>query len=140
MIVRHADGKTAAKQPRDKMELEQKQIDGVIVVRCLAERLDALVALKFKDGIHSMATGPGKRIVLDMSEIKFLDSSGLGAIVAVYKLLGPDWGLDLAGLTDAVARVFKLTRMDSVFRIFSDVQTALSADHHQPHEAKLAGA
>ena len=57
------------------------------------------------------------RVVLDMSRVAFLDSSGLGAVVAVMKLLAPDRKLELSGLTPTVEKVFRLTRMDSIFTI-----------------------
>ena len=44
-----------------------------------------------------------------------LCGAGLGAIVAVKKLLGPDRVLELSGLTPTVEKVFRLTRMDSIF-------------------------
>ena len=52
-----------------------------------------------------------------MTQVAFLDSSGLGAVVAAMKALGPDRPLELAGLTPTVQKVFRLTRMDSVFKI-----------------------
>ncbi len=57
------------------------------------------------------------RVVLDLSSVGFLDSSGLGAVVAVMKALGPVRRLELSGLTPTVEKVFRLTRMDSVFII-----------------------
>jgi hypothetical protein len=51
----------------------------------------------------------------DMSEVEFLDSSGLGAVVAARKLLGMDQHLALAGLQPAVEKVLRLTHMDRVF-------------------------
>jgi len=66
------------------------------------------------------------RVVLDLARVKFLDSSGLGAIVAVRKLLGPDRVMELSSLTPTVEKVFRLTRMDTIFTI------------HPTHEAALA--
>jgi anti-sigma B factor antagonist len=58
-----------------------------------------------------------KRVILDMSRVNFLDSSGLGAVVASMKALAPERKLELSGLTPTVQKVFRLTRMDSVFII-----------------------
>ena len=55
----------------------------------------------------------------------FLDSSGLGALVAAMKLIGPRRGLELAALQASVERVFRLTRMDTVFTIHRSVADAL---------------
>jgi anti-sigma B factor antagonist len=56
-------------------------------------------------------------VILDLAQVDFLDSSGLGAVVAVMKVLGPTRKLELAGLTPTVEKVFRLTRMDQVFTI-----------------------
>jgi len=56
-------------------------------------------------------------VLLDLSRVAFLDSSGLGAVVAVMKLIGPERKLELVGLTPTVAKVFRLTRMDTIFTI-----------------------
>jgi anti-sigma B factor antagonist len=69
--------------------------------------------------------GPG-RVVLDLARVQFLDSSGLGAIVAVKKLLAPERVLELSGLTPTVEKVFRLTRMDSIFTIHPTIEVAVS--------------
>jgi len=48
--------------------------------------------------------------------------------VAIMKTLSPDHRLTLAGLTPAVEKVFRLTRMDTVFRIFMTIEEALDAE------------
>ena len=66
------------------------------------------------------------RVLLDLSSVDFIDSSGLGAIVAALKQLQPGQKMVLCGLTPTVAKVFRLTRMDSVFPIFDDMDSALA--------------
>lgn len=64
---------------------------------------------------------PSDRAILDLSGVAFLDSSGLGAVVAVMKMMAPDRPLELSGLTPTVDKVFRLTRMDSVFTIRTEL-------------------
>ena len=80
-------------------------------------RIDAAVAIEFKEAIRRATEESGTPVIRDLSKVTFLDRSGLGAIVAVMKLLAPDRRLELAGLTPSVAKVFRLTRMDTVFTI-----------------------
>jgi len=68
--------------------------------------------------------------VLYLSQVEFLDSSGLGAVVGSMKQLDRKRKLDLAGLTPSVEKVFRITRMDSVFRIFPDTNAALQDAAH----------
>lgn len=99
------------------MDILAEALDGALVVRLGEERLDAAIAIQFKDRMREIATQPSERVVLDLSRVAFVDSSGLGAIVSVMKFLAPARKLELAGLTPTVEKVFRLTRMDSVFTI-----------------------
>lgn len=91
---------------------------GDALVVCVQEsRLDAAVAITFKEMIREAMDLPGSPVILDLSQVEFLDSSGLGAIVGVMKLLGPDRPLEIAALSSSVRKLFRLTRMDTVFRI-----------------------
>jgi len=102
----------------------EKQGD-LMVVRVLEDRIDAAVAIQFKDRMRDVLADAPARVMLDLQQVGFLDSSGLGAVVAVMKLLGPDRRLELAGLTPTVQKVFRLTRMDSVFLIHPAVPDVL---------------
>ena len=87
-------------------------------------RIDAAIAIRFKEAMREAAGDGAGRVVVDMSTVEFLDSSGLGALVAVMKLLGGARRLELAGLTANVDRVFRLTRMDRVFPLHRDLAAA----------------
>ncbi len=106
------------------MSLTHTDTDGARIVTVHAERIDAAIAIQFKEDMRKETeTGPD-RIILDLSSVQFIDSSGLGAIVASMKQLGKGRKLDLAGLTPMVDKVFRLTRMDSVFNLYATLQDA----------------
>ena len=108
------------------MQLQTQTRPKVLSVLVMNDRIDAASAIQFKEQMRDLTQNANQRIVLDLSRVMFLDSSGLGAIVAVKKLLAPDRVLELSGLTTTVEKVFRLTRMDSIFTI------------HPSHEAALA--
>ncbi len=103
------------------MELIADHSGEMLIVTALGDRIDAAGAIQFKDRMRELTQQPSKRVMLDLSRVAFLDSSGLGAVVAVLKALGPERKLELAGLTPTVQKVFRLTRMDSVFTIHTSV-------------------
>ena len=108
------------------MQLQTQTRPKVISVTVLEDRIDAATAIQFKEKMRDVTkNGPG-RVVLDLARVQFLDSSGLGAIVAVKKLLGPDRVLELSGLTPTVEKVFRLTRMDTIFTIHPSLEVAVS--------------
>lgn len=106
------------------MNLEAEARGDLLVVRVQEERIDAAAAIQFKDRMRELVQAPGSRVLLDLSRVTFLDSSGLGAVVSVMKLLGPDRRLELAALGPVVQKVFRLTRMDRVFTIHEQVSDA----------------
>ncbi len=55
---------------------------------CTEPRIDAAVAIQFKDAMRAATDGGPDRVILDLSGVDFIDSSGLGAIVAAMKHLG----------------------------------------------------
>ena len=107
------------------MNLHSEMDGDALIVRVEDARIDAAVAIRFKDAMREVAQTGSARVVLDLSNVAFLDSSGLGAVVAVMKELGPARPLELAALTPTVDRVFRLTRMDSVFTIHPDAPQRL---------------
>lgn len=106
------------------MELEARIENDVQVVTVMAERIDSASAIRFKDEMREATANGPQRVVLDLSKVEFVDSSGLGAIVAAMKYLSPARKLDLAGLTPDVDKVFRLTRMNTVFGIHADAAVA----------------
>jgi len=98
------------------MQLVSEQDGSDILIRVKGDRIDAAGAVPFKDQILQLATGGDGRVILDLAEVNFLDSSGLGALVAIRRMLGGR-ALDLRSPTPPVMRVLRLTRMDMVFAI-----------------------
>lgn len=99
------------------MQVLVRQAESALVIEVLESRLDAAVALKFKDVVRDVAVPQGMTVILDLAQVEFVDSSGLGAIVGVMKLLGPERPLEIAALSTGVRKLFRLTRMDTVFKI-----------------------
>lgn len=99
------------------MELLTRDDGDTRIVTVADRRIDAAVAIQFKDQIRDLIAEAPARVVLDLSNVTFVDSSGLGAIVAALKQSGSPQRLELTGLTRNVQKVFALTRMDRVFTI-----------------------
>ena len=93
----------------------------VQVIRVDEDRIDSLVAIQFKDAVRALVDPEAGRVILDLGRVSFIDSSGLGAVIAAMKGLGPGQRLELAALSPVVDKVFRLTRMDSVLAIHEAV-------------------
>jgi len=112
------------------MQLSAQDYGEVVLIKVDEPRIDAAVAVQFKDRVRELAGDTSTRVVLDVESVDFLDSSGLGAVVAAMKQLGADRRLELAGLTPTVQKVFHLTRMDTVFTIHDSAAAAIAGLAH----------
>jgi anti-sigma B factor antagonist len=108
------------------MKFEDRTEGKVLVVKVLESRIVADIAPQFKEGMVSYIAQGHHVIVLDLSEVKFIDSTGLGALIGSLKAMGTDDELVLAGAKDSVSNMLKLTRMDKVFRLFPTAEEAVS--------------
>jgi anti-sigma B factor antagonist len=106
------------------MKLDITEIDGDLLVRVLDDRIDAAAAVQFRDAMRSATEAGHQRVVLDLSRVTFVDSSGLGAIIAAMKHMGNDRTLELASLQPAVSKVFRLTRLDEIVKVHPEIAAA----------------
>ncbi|WP_417250252.1 STAS domain-containing protein [Celeribacter sp.] len=110
------------------MKLTHRDFDDIRVISVDEARIDAACAIQFKDQMREKTDDAPSRVVLDLGRVAFLDSSGLGAVVAAMKAMKDGHRLELAALNPPVQRVFHLTRMDNVFRIHPSIDTVVPGD------------
>lgn len=68
-----------------------------------------------------------KTVIIDFAHVEFLDSSGMGLLVALLKRTsGREGDIKITGLNKSVRMVFEITRMHKVFEIFDTVAEALA--------------
>ncbi len=107
------------------MDLHVEQRGDVLIIDPMETRIDAHVAPEFKRrGLELISQGH-KKLLVDLSKVEFVDSSGLGALVSFLKALGREGAIALVGMAPAVREVFRLTRLQRVFQIFPSVEEAL---------------
>lgn len=112
------------------MEMAQRTEAGVLVAKACEKRVDARLATEFKQQLLDAVNAGHPLIALDLSDVEFIDSSGLGAIVSALKHLGDRGDLVIVGARPAVQNLFRLTRMDKVFRMYRGEADALADLRH----------
>ncbi|MGE4239242.1 STAS domain-containing protein [Ramlibacter sp.] len=111
--------------------LKASRAGGVTVVRPTLRRLDAAVAPAFRAAVMAAleestpGEGAGRKLVLDLEDVDFVDSSGLGAMVSILKALGGG-AVAICNAKGAVQSLFKLTRMDKVFALLGSRDEAVA--------------
>lgn len=102
-------------------------IDDVAVVAIEVDVLDASNTKEFKSTIKPLLK-EHPRMVLDLSQVSFMDSSGLGALLSCLRQLNSSGGdLKLYGVTPPVRALLELVRMHKIVDITNDREEAIKA-------------
>jgi len=108
------------------LQSTEKLLSDKRVVLTLNGRLNAVTAPDFKAQVKRLAKGGHVQLVVDLTDVPFIDSSGLAALVSGLKVARQAGGtLKLAGLNEQARTVFTLTRLDHVFEMYPDAEAAL---------------
>lgn len=109
------------------MEIATETVSDVTIVVLPGEQLDASNAKEFKRDVLPLLEPCGK-VIFDLGELRFVDSSGLGAMLSCLRQLNSKGGdLKLCAMTKPVRALFELVRMHRVFDIHPTKTDALRA-------------
>ncbi|MEJ6680667.1 MAG: STAS domain-containing protein [Flavobacteriales bacterium] len=119
-----------------KFEVEHK--DKVTLVKSKVEKLDALHAPELKGEFVLQSKSGNKNIILDLSETRYCDSSGLSAILVANRLCKDAEGVFvLCGLQNAVSKLISISQLDSVLKIVPTASEAVDLIYMEELEKNL---
>jgi anti-sigma B factor antagonist len=109
------------------MKISTSQINAINVLE-LAGRFDIYTAPEVKDCLAQAAQKIPANIVIDLSQVDFIDSTALATLIQGSKLARTHHGnIRLSGLRPSVRMVLELTRLDKVFEIYLNKEEAINA-------------
>ncbi|MBL7873779.1 MAG: STAS domain-containing protein [Cyclobacteriaceae bacterium] len=98
------------------------------MLRLNEEKLDSNIAPQLKSQMVTLHAEGVRNIILDLSEVKYTDSSGLSALLVGNRILQEDDGIFvLTGLSDHTLKLIKISQLDSVLHILPTVQEGVDA-------------
>ena len=90
--------------------------------------IDIYTAPMFKQAVVNLVSEGNKDVIIDLSGVTFMDSSGFGTLLGATRRLRPSGGgLHLAGPNSTIQRMLRLTRLDSIMRIYDSPEEAVKA-------------
>jgi anti-sigma B factor antagonist len=93
----------------------------------LKGEVDLHVSPTVTASLSEMINKKPERLVVDLSEVSYIDSAGLAALIeAMQKVEGYGGKFMLAGLQETVRSIFEISRLDQVFQIFPDADAAFA--------------
>lgn len=105
----------------------QIKTEGKVSILELNGDLDVSSAPALQSALQEIIDAGGKQVVVNLAGVPFMDSSGLGVLVAAYRRLSAIGGqLALAEPAPALQKVFKLTRTDRLFKLYDTLSDAIA--------------
>ena len=102
--------------------------DGPVTIVTLAGEVDLNFAPKVKQSLEAACVRRPERLILDISEVGYMDSSGVGTLVWIYREVQRYGGrFVLVGVQDKVRAVLEITQLEKFFTMFDSVDEALQA-------------
>lgn len=112
----------------DKLTISQRRVNGVVVLDLTGKITLGATNSQLRDTIRQLVNEGEKRVVLNLSEAAYIDSSGLGEIVASYSSLRRNDGhLKLANVSDRVMDLMTITKLYTVFEVYKTETEAIES-------------
>ena len=109
------------------MELGTEKIGDIIIVKLLTDVLDASNTEEFKAAITPIFE-KNKKVLLEMEQVKFIDSSGCGVLLYCLRQLNSLGGtLKLYAVQESVRTLFDLVRMHRIIDVFNTKEEAIKS-------------
>ena len=110
------------------LKLTKRTVDGILAIECNGRIVFGDESSLLRDDVKKAIAGGAKRIVLNLAEINYIDSGGLGTLVALHTTAHNAGGaIKLANLTRRVGDLLQVTKLLTVFEVHNSEYEALEA-------------
>jgi anti-sigma B factor antagonist len=110
------------------MKLSAKEVEGVTVLSLNGNVMGGPDAVALNDELHKLAEKKKMKIVLDLSGVKSMNSSGLGMLIGALNAMKNAGGqFKIAAASDKIENLLAMTRLTTVFELFPTVKKAVGS-------------
>ncbi len=118
-----------------RIETSLRHLDGIPVLDVVGE-IDIYTTPQFKEAVSAAIDENKPAIIINMTQVTYMDSSGFGTLLSATKRLRPlDGALYLSGCNDSIQRMLQITRLNTIFGVYATEEEALAAAKAAPSSA-----
>ena len=121
------------------VKLTSRQVGDVTVIDASGRITLGEGASAFRDAIRDLAAKGHKKLLLNLADVSYIDSSGIGEMVSGFTTVTNNGGqLKLLGLSKRVKDQLQITKLYTVFEVYDDEAEAIRSLFEQPQEVAAA--
>ena len=110
------------------MKIETRTIGDVRILDCSGKITLGEGTMTVRNTVRDILKGDGKKIILNLADVNYIDSSGIGELVSTYTTVANSGGqLKLLNLTKKIQELLAITKLLTVFQVFENEQVALAS-------------
>ena len=110
------------------MRLRDREQDGVVILEPKGKIMGGPDASLLHDKLYEFIEQDKKRVVIDLSQVDWMNSTGLGILISGYTTLrNTDGELKLANVTEKIQSLLTITKLVSVFEAYDSVEEAVAS-------------
>jgi anti-sigma B factor antagonist len=110
------------------MKLTDREQDGVVILEPKGKIMGGPDASLLHDKLHEVLEAGKRKVVIDLSQVEWMNSTGLGILISTYTTLrNNDGELKLANVTDKIQSLLTITKLVTVFDTHDSVDEAVKA-------------
>jgi anti-sigma B factor antagonist len=110
------------------LKLTKRTVDGILAFECSGRIVFGDESFLLRDEVKKAVADGNKRIVLNLGEVSYIDSGGLGTLVALHTTAHKAEGtIKLANLTKRVGDLLQVTKLLTVFEVYDSEYEALES-------------
>jgi anti-sigma B factor antagonist len=110
------------------LRIQTKSEENRVIVSISGD-IDAYHSPKLKEEMEKYTSGEVKEILLELSDVPYIDSAGLGTLVSILReTRNGKKSLKLIGLRPNIKRIFEMTRLDKIFEVYDTVEESAAGN------------
>ena len=114
------------------LRMSTRAIDGVLVVDCSGRLMFGEESATLRETVKKLL-GQSPKVVLNLREVNYIDSGGLGTLVSLFtSARGAGGAVKLASLSQRVGDLLQITKLLTIFEVFDDEQAAVRSFKDAP--------
>jgi anti-sigma B factor antagonist len=110
------------------MKIEKRTVGDITILDCSGKITLGEGTMAVRNAVRDILKEDGKKIILNLADVNYIDSSGIGELVSTYTTVTNSGGqLKLLSLTKKIQELLAITKLLTVFQVFEDEQAALAS-------------
>lgn len=110
------------------MKLSDREQDGIVILEPRGKIMGGPDASLLHDRLHEYIEADKKKVVIDLSRVDWMNSTGLGILISSYTTLRNNHGeLRLANVTNKIQSLLTITKLVTVFEAYDSVEEAIAS-------------